>query len=89
MLKVGRKNLYLFDKNGDNKQYQPLCILDFYIHESQQRKGYGKKLYQYMLQVDTILNMLLRDCTSSTALLKLNSEKEVFRKSLKSFLFLN
>lgn len=49
MIKIGYKKLYLYN-NQNHNQYQPLCILDFYIHESMQRKGYGKKLYDIMLE---------------------------------------
>jgi hypothetical protein len=28
------------------KEIEPLCCLDFYVHESQQRRGVGNKLYQ-------------------------------------------
>ena len=28
----------------------PLCVLDFYVHESRQRSGCGKNLFEYMLQ---------------------------------------
>ena len=24
------------------KEIEPLCLLDFYVHESEQRSGYGK-----------------------------------------------
>lgn len=32
------------------KQIEPLCVLDFYVHESCQRLGIGKILYEYMLE---------------------------------------
>ena len=34
-------------------QYEvnPLCVLDFYIHESHQRTGCGKKMFEHMLKV--------------------------------------
>lgn len=32
------------------KEIDPICVLDFYIHESHQRSGYGKQLFDYMLQ---------------------------------------
>ncbi|XP_033224245.1 alpha-tubulin N-acetyltransferase-like [Belonocnema kinseyi] len=49
LLKVGSKNLFMFDENGAHYQLQPRCILDFYIHESRQRMGLGNLLYQHML----------------------------------------
>ena len=50
-IKVGTKKLFLYDTQGVQKEVSPLCVLDFYVHESQQRKGFGKKLYEHMLQV--------------------------------------
>ena len=50
MLKVGKKSLYVFDENGDTKMVDAPCILDFYIHESRQRAGLGKDLFEAMLQ---------------------------------------
>uniref|UniRef100_A0A1B6H6G6 Alpha-tubulin N-acetyltransferase n=1 Tax=Homalodisca liturata TaxID=320908 RepID=A0A1B6H6G6_9HEMI len=49
LLKIGVKNLFLFDETGMVHEMKSLCILDFYVHESKQRSGYGKKLYDYML----------------------------------------
>lgn len=39
------------DRNGAHNEAEPLCVLDFYIHESLQRHGYGRQLFQHMLQV--------------------------------------
>ncbi|KAK6024295.1 hypothetical protein OSTOST_09898 [Ostertagia ostertagi] len=40
MLKVSRKHLYLLAASQiERYQEDPICILDFYIHESVQRKG--------------------------------------------------
>lgn len=50
LLKVGVKNLYVFDANGDTQMVPAPCILDFYIHESRQRAGLGKELFQAMLE---------------------------------------
>ncbi len=30
---------------------EPLSILDFYVHESRQKCGHGKKLFEFMLKV--------------------------------------
>lgn len=51
LLKVGSKNLFMFDETGIHYQLKPRCILDFYIHESRQRMGLGNLLYQHMLTV--------------------------------------
>ncbi|KJH41544.1 hypothetical protein DICVIV_12479 [Dictyocaulus viviparus] len=50
MLKIGRKHLYLLDENQKKYEEEPLCILDFYIHNSVQRKGNGHKLFEFMLK---------------------------------------
>ena len=33
------------------REVSPLCVLDFYVHESKQRCGYGKALFEAMLKV--------------------------------------
>lgn len=50
-LKVGAKHLYVYDSHGQVHERTPLCLLDFYVHESKQRSGYGKKLFEVMLDV--------------------------------------
>ncbi|KAL0280222.1 UNVERIFIED_CONTAM: hypothetical protein PYX00_001584 [Menopon gallinae] len=54
MLKMGVKHLYVFDDVGNSHEVSPRCVLDFYIHESKQRMGLGKKLFQYMLKEEKI-----------------------------------
>ncbi|XP_014210502.1 alpha-tubulin N-acetyltransferase-like [Copidosoma floridanum] len=54
LLKTGAKTLFMFDENGYHYQVKPRCILDFYIHESQQRKGLGKGLYEFMLAEENL-----------------------------------
>lgn len=51
LLKVGAKHLYVYDSHGQVHECTPLCLLDFYVHESKQRSGYGKKLFEAMLEV--------------------------------------
>jgi len=51
ILKMGWKKLYLYNKAGSQSEAMVFCLLDFYIHENKQRKGYGKHLFEYMLQV--------------------------------------
>jgi hypothetical protein len=41
LLKTGKKNLFYRNGMGQIKQLEPLCILDFYVHESCQRGGIG------------------------------------------------
>ncbi|XP_043465066.1 alpha-tubulin N-acetyltransferase-like [Leptopilina heterotoma] len=54
LLKVGSKNLFMFDETGIHYQVKPRCILDFYIHESRQRMGLGNLLYQHMLTEENL-----------------------------------
>ncbi|XP_044019183.1 alpha-tubulin N-acetyltransferase-like isoform X2 [Aphidius gifuensis] len=49
-LKTGWKNLFLFDEAGLYHKLRTKCVLDFYVHESKQRMGLGKILYQHMLE---------------------------------------
>lgn len=50
VLKVGLKDLYLFDEDSKLSCHKATpSILDFYIHESHQRRGMGKRLFERML----------------------------------------
>lgn len=51
MLKIGPKKLFLLDRKGQQNELDPLCVLDFYIHESCQRMGLGKVLFTHFLEV--------------------------------------
>ncbi|KAM8954364.1 alpha-tubulin N-acetyltransferase 1 isoform 2-T2 [Pelodytes ibericus] len=51
-LKVGYKKLFVLDHSGSHIEAEPLCILDFYIHESLQRHGFGKELFTFMLRAE-------------------------------------
>ena len=42
LIKVGFKKLFVSNKNSKLVEINPLCVLDFYVHESQQRSGVGK-----------------------------------------------
>ncbi|KAK6113983.1 Touch receptor neuron protein Mec-17 family protein [Brugia pahangi] len=50
LLKIGYKNLYLTDESMQTFQVSPLCVLDFYVHDTLQRQGYGHALFDYMLK---------------------------------------
>ncbi|XP_060652874.1 alpha-tubulin N-acetyltransferase 1 isoform X4 [Drosophila nasuta] len=51
LLKVGTKDLYLFDEKGQTRKMENSpSILDFYVHESRQRAGLGKRLFETMLR---------------------------------------
>lgn len=49
-LKTGYRNLFYTSSFGRIVEMRPLCVLDFYIHESVQRSGYGKELFERMLR---------------------------------------
>lgn len=53
-IKTGYKKLFVYDPSCSIKEIKPLCVLDFYVHESQQRNGIGKKLFDYMLYEENI-----------------------------------
>ncbi|XP_021506988.1 alpha-tubulin N-acetyltransferase 1 isoform X5 [Meriones unguiculatus] len=53
-LKVGYKKLFVLDDREAHNEVEPLCILDFYIHESAQRHGHGRELFQYMLEKERV-----------------------------------
>ena len=36
------------DVHGHQHEVKPLCVLDFYVVEEMQRKGCGKKLFEFM-----------------------------------------
>jgi hypothetical protein len=48
-IKVGVKQLFHRDLLGNIKKINPLCVLDFYVHESMQRCGIGKQIFEKML----------------------------------------
>merc|ERR1711953_1212324 len=51
-IKVGPKKLFLHDDSAKMHELKRLCVLDFYVHESCQRLGYGKKLFDFMLKAE-------------------------------------
>jgi alpha-tubulin N-acetyltransferase 1 len=48
-LKSGYKHLFHRNEVGRIIEITPLCCLDFYVHESVQRGGFGRELYERML----------------------------------------
>ncbi|EDX18429.1 alpha-tubulin N-acetyltransferase 2 [Drosophila simulans] len=51
LLKVGTKDLFVFDQGGCYRRFNKTpAILDFYVHESRQRCGQGKLLFEWMLE---------------------------------------
>lgn len=53
-LKIGKKKLFIRDEIGNIKEISPMCVLDFYVHESQQRNGVGKILFDKMLKNENL-----------------------------------
>ncbi|XP_014678153.1 PREDICTED: alpha-tubulin N-acetyltransferase 1-like [Priapulus caudatus] len=51
-LKVGNKRLFVLDARGTQHQVAPLCVLDFYVAESRQRAGAGRRLFERMLEAE-------------------------------------
>ncbi|GMR33861.1 hypothetical protein PMAYCL1PPCAC_04056, partial [Pristionchus mayeri] len=49
MLKVGMKKLFLLDEKQRNYEVNALCVLDFFVHESKQRQGFGHVIFDAML----------------------------------------
>lgn len=45
---MGKRNLFV-SNGGGIREIQPVCVLDFYVHESMQRGGHGKDLFDFML----------------------------------------
>jgi len=52
IIKTGPKKLFLLNRKGVQHEMNLLCILDFYIHESCQRMGLGKMLFDHFLKVE-------------------------------------
>jgi len=52
IIKTGPKKLFLLNHKGVQHEMNLSCILDFYIHESCQRMGLGKLLFDHFLKVE-------------------------------------
>lgn len=52
ILKMGRKKLFVVDPIGKLNDVNALCVLDFYVHESRQRRRFGKRLFDIMLMAE-------------------------------------
>eukprot|EP00729_Bicosta_minor_P009672 gene9672-22944_t len=53
-IKTGEKKLFLHDHKGKMREVTPTCVLDFYVHESCQRTGFGRVLFDHMLVEEKI-----------------------------------
>eukprot|EP00347_Sterkiella_histriomuscorum_P021537 403333630 len=54
MIKVGTKKLFVRNRSGGIIEMSPISVLDFYVHESVQRGGHGKELFEKMLQHENV-----------------------------------
>ena len=68
ILKVGWKRLFVYDRHGQQWEMNPLCVLDFYVHESRQRMGCGRRLFDFMLKVSGFLLLLYAESKSLSSL---------------------
>ena len=52
ILKTGEKSLFLTGATMQN--IKPRCVLDFYVHESLQRRGIGNEMFEFMLDREKV-----------------------------------
>ena len=53
-IKVGPKKLFLRDRICNYHERKTLCVLDFYIYDTEQRKGIGREIFDFMLNYKNI-----------------------------------
>lgn len=70
LLKVGERTIFYRDFTGKCKELNPVCVLDFYVHESLQRMGIGNLLFMNMLKHERVLPNKLAYDRPSPKLLK-------------------
>lgn len=51
-MKVGYKKLFVRTRSSQLVEMNPLCVLDFYVSEKVQRGGFGKILFDAMLEYE-------------------------------------
>lgn len=68
-VKVGRKLLYLYDKNQAAYEGEFVCILDVYVHQAHQRHGVGRRLFDNIFQTENIRAEMVALDNPSVALL--------------------
>ena len=57
LLQVTFSKSFAKDIHGIQHEVVPLCVLDFYVHTTQQRHGFGKKLFEHILMVNILYKM--------------------------------
>lgn len=50
---MGRKKLFILER-GSYLEMNPHCMLDFYVHESNQRMGIGRHLFDTFLNAEDL-----------------------------------
>jgi alpha-tubulin N-acetyltransferase 1 len=82
-VRVGRKSLYLYDKNQAAYEGEFVCILDVYVHQvslsykkidnikfkAHQRRGIGSKLFNFIMQMENTHPEMIALDNPSVALL--------------------
>ena len=54
ILKVGPKRLFIAKTTGGGiEEMEPCCVLDFYVHETAQRGGWGSLLFNTFLESES------------------------------------
>lgn len=53
-IKIGVKNLMHYDRLAKLRELSPPCVLDFFVFENMQRHGFGKVLFEKMLQIEKL-----------------------------------
>jgi len=53
-IKVGPKKLFLRDRICNYHERKTLCVLDFYIYDTEQRSNLGREIFDYMLNYKNI-----------------------------------
>ena len=53
-IKIGVKNLIYTGISGKLMEISPVCVLDFYVHETLQRHGFGKLLFEKVLEIEKL-----------------------------------
>lgn len=74
-LKVERRTLYVYDDKNVSHKRQPLCLLDFFVHEKCQHRGYGRLLLDAMLHDEHVLPCMLAVDKPSESLLSFLSKR--------------
>lgn len=52
LLKIGTKKLFIHGPDHRYIEMKPLCLLDFYVEESCQRKGVGRYIFEWMVRAE-------------------------------------